>query len=1322
AEAGRPWRTFHPFPVQCVAAIRLHDAITGQTSVTEHHYHEGRYDPHTRMFLGFGLVDADSLGDAFIPTLRTRNAYHLGLDPDDPARPLSDDERLRLSALRRRLIRSEFYGLDGSGLEDRPFQVVQHDYATRLDPAADGRVILVPYEARTLETQYERETEPFAFREISYDEPDAHGNLTRQRMRAWRSDPGEAQPDQDVTTETSFAKNLATHNVSLPARVTQRDGDGNLLSASVTHYDGPPHVGLPEGQATTGDMTRRQTLIIGDALAAAVYGVNQPDWAALGYSRRDGDDGWWATDVSYERTGDALIVRGPRGAETRLEYDATGQYPARLTDAKGNVFTGAAEARVFQMASATDANGHTTRDVFDALGRVTASIRPGESEAQPGVVYTYRTAALPVRSQTRQRTQVGGADFLDEYQYFSGRGEFIQRVANGEGDSGRRFVVEEARLYTSRGQVCARYTPYYVASAEYAPPPDDQPRLVIRFDAIARLVAQEKADGARTVQAFVRNTIVFHDEGDNAGETNSPLVYTLDSLKRVLAVEHLLPDRTVTQRYVFDAAGRTVRIEHADGGETRYVFDLAGHILAETTPDTGTVRFVYDAAGNQVQRTLASGKTVRNRFDALERLIESRQDGAAEPEMAYTYLDAGDPAPPDGVRNRIGRPWQIRDRAGQITFAYDEHGRTVQTRRVLDAALGGQTLVTDTAYDALGRITRLTLPEPAPLAGRRVIAYLYNARGLPDSAPSYVQTAEYDVQGHLTRLVYANGAQNLLDFDPLTGRPARLRVLAADNTTLRDQTFTYDATNNLRRIDSPLALEAAQFIYDDLNQLLSADYGNGDQFRYTYADGGNIASIQALGVLNTFSYGPGSGAVTQVNTPGGPQTYAYDADGHLHSAPYGALHFDALDNLVRADLSDGRTAEYVYDFMNRRAARRLSDGALFVTADESIEFQRGTPVQWVTFGGRRILAIVNNIGAFLHHDLIGTPTLYTDGSGALLRRIALGPFGSVRFDSGPAGSASGPPGLLDQPLDGETGLICLGRRLYDPRLGRFISPDRAVGGMLRLDAWNRYVYAHNNPLRYVDPTGRFSWGDFFAILGIAIVVAALIVAGFFCGGATWAVAAGVVVSVKGLLIGTAVGIAAGAVMGGIAAGVAGGDIWAGVLLGGFLGGVAGFSGGILGAAAGGLAGSLFSGTVASYVSAGVSGLVQGALMGAATGFATGFAGGKGTAESMWTSMWKGAIIGAITGLLLGLASAYISSFNTETGQATLRIGVDKLDPRVPAGGGALDRVSFIDSSLSTGAAIARNATGISPGAGIGTFFSVGTGPGAASLINIPIGW
>ncbi|MCC7208737.1 MAG: hypothetical protein IT323_15625, partial [Anaerolineae bacterium] len=42
--------------------------------------------------------------------------------------------------------------------------------------------------------------------------------------------------------------------------------------------------------------------------------------------------------------------------------------------------------------------------------------------------------------------------------------------------------------------------------------------------------------------------------------------------------------------------------------------------------------------------------------------------------------------------------------------------------------------------------------------------------------------------------------------------------------------------------------------------------------------------------------------------------------------------------------------------------------------------------------------------------------------------------------------------------------------------------------------------------------------------------------------------------------------------------------------------------------------------------------------------------------------------------------------------------------------------------LSTGAAIARNATGISPGAGIGTFFSVGTGPGAASLINIPIGW
>ena len=56
--------------------------------------------------------------------------------------------------------------------------------------------------------------------------------------------------------------------------------------------------------------------------------------------------------------------------------------------------------------------------------------------------------------------------------------------------------------------------------------------------------------------------------------------------------------------------------------------------------------------------------------------------------------------------------------------------------------------------------------------------------------------------------------------------------------------------------------------------------------------------------------------------------------------------------------------------------------------------------------------------------------------------------------------------------DEDINLIHMGLRFMDPDIGRFISSDKARDGS------NWYVYANNNPLKYVDPTGEFGvpWG------------------------------------------------------------------------------------------------------------------------------------------------------------------------------------------------------------------------------------------------------
>ena len=60
----------------------------------------------------------------------------------------------------------------------------------------------------------------------------------------------------------------------------------------------------------------------------------------------------------------------------------------------------------------------------------------------------------------------------------------------------------------------------------------------------------------------------------------------------------------------------------------------------------------------------------------------------------------------------------------------------------------------------------------------------------------------------------------------------------------------------------------------------------------------------------------------------------------------------------------------------------------------------------------------------------------------------------------------------DQELDSENGLYNYNARLYDPFIGRFISPDIIVPQPYNPQSLNRYSYCLNNPLIYNDPSGH----------------------------------------------------------------------------------------------------------------------------------------------------------------------------------------------------------------------------------------------------------
>jgi RHS repeat-associated protein len=74
--------------------------------------------------------------------------------------------------------------------------------------------------------------------------------------------------------------------------------------------------------------------------------------------------------------------------------------------------------------------------------------------------------------------------------------------------------------------------------------------------------------------------------------------------------------------------------------------------------------------------------------------------------------------------------------------------------------------------------------------------------------------------------------------------------------------------------------------------------------------------------------------------------------------------------------------------------------------------------------------------------------------------------------------ATNPNYLIDRGYTGhehldEFGLINMNGRLYDPVLGRMLSPDNFVQDATSTQTFNRYVYVLNNPTKYTDPTGDF---------------------------------------------------------------------------------------------------------------------------------------------------------------------------------------------------------------------------------------------------------
>jgi len=213
--------------------------------------------------------------------------------------------------------------------------------------------------------------------------------------------------------------------------------------------------------------------------------------------------------------------------------------------------------------------------------------------------------------------------------------------------------------------------------------------------------------------------------------------------------------------------------------------------------------------------------------------------------------------------------------------------------------------------------------------------------------------------------------------------------------------------------------------------------------------------------------------------------YQYDLDGFLTSKSQGSnityYIYSSRGELLSVVFPEGRMIEYISDPLGRRIAKRV-DGIIRekyllqgLTRLLAVYDGNDNLVMRFEYADARMPVAMSKGGNtyYLTYDHIGSLKVIADAFGNAVKRVDYDSFGNIINDTNPTFTI--PFGFAGGMHDRDTGFVRFGLRDYDPDTGTWTAKDPIgyVAGDVDL-----YSYAHNNPIKFIDPSGRrIEWGD-----------------------------------------------------------------------------------------------------------------------------------------------------------------------------------------------------------------------------------------------------
>jgi RHS repeat-associated protein len=311
------------------------------------------------------------------------------------------------------------------------------------------------------------------------------------------------------------------------------------------------------------------------------------------------------------------------------------------------------------------------------------------------------------------------------------------------------------------------------------------------------------------------------------------------------------------------------------------------------------------------------------------------------------------------------------------------------------------------------------------------------------------------------------------------GQGGRLKTLSTGG--LQNLTYAYDAVGNIKTITNSIAAETNTYGYDTLDRLTSWNL-NGATENYSYESATGNLDLKADLDLN-YNDAAHKHAVTHI---GSTQKYWYDANGNQIKRIVGAdtydLTYDAENRLVGVKKNNVTIATFVYDGDGKRVKSTIN-GVTTSFVGQHYEVTNNVATKYYFAGASRIAMQTSSTLTYLLTDHLNSTSITTNSTGGLVSELRYKPWGETRFTSGTTPTKYQYTGQFS--YESDFGLMFYNARFYDSQLGRFTSADTIVPKSQGVQAYDRYAYVSNNPLRYTDPTGHCA---VCAIVGGALIL------------------------------------------------------------------------------------------------------------------------------------------------------------------------------------------------------------------------------------------